>query len=214
MQPIRTAIVEDDRRYRAALAALLEATPGFTLTAEHGAAGPLLAELGPDGAPWDLVIMDIHLPDTSGIEATRTLKRAAPAVTVVNLTVFDEPSTILAAICAGADGYLLKSTPFDEVLEALLAVTSGGSALTPAVARTVLSLVRQGPAQAPIDHGLSDRELDVLRDLARGQLCKQIAAERALSIHTVRTYVRRIYIKLQVGTLAEAVAAAYRAGLL
>ena len=129
---------------------------------------------------------------------------------------FDEPATILLAICAGADGYLLKSTPADELLDQLLAVTRGGSPLTPNVARTILDLVRSASsAQATRKPGpaLSDREHEVLVDLARGLVCKQIAANRGISLHTVRTYIRRIYEKLQVGTIAEAVATAIRSGL-
>jgi DNA-binding NarL/FixJ family response regulator len=167
------------------------------------------------GPTWDLVVMDIDLPDMSGIEATRHLKAAAPGVSVVNLTVFDEPATILQAICAGADGYLLKSTPAEELIEQLLGVTQGGSPLTPGVARTLLEMVRARPSQPKVPAlGLSDREQEVLRDLARGLVCKQIADAHGLSVHTVRTYVRRIYEKLQVETIAEAVAVAARSGLL
>jgi len=141
------------------------------------------------------------------------MKAVAPTLPIVNLTVFDEPSTILLAICAGSDGYLLKSTPADELLDQLLAVTRGGSPLTPNVARTILEIVRSTP-HGPVPHAaLSDREQEVLRDLARGLVCKQIAADRGISLHTVRTYVRRIYEKLQVATIAEAVATAIRSGL-
>ncbi|MEQ1572121.1 MAG: response regulator transcription factor [Myxococcota bacterium] len=213
--PIRTVVVEDDRRYRTALCSVLESTPEFALAAEFDAAGPMLEVARGARPPWDLVILDIHLPDQSGIAATRALKRAVPGLPVVNLTVFDEPSTILEAIHAGADGYLLKSTPLDDMLDGLIGVIRGGSALTPAVARTVLSLVRGASPQPKASAGvLSDREQQVLRDLARGLQCKQIASDHGLSIHTVRTYVRRIYEKLQVGTLAEAVAAAIQSGIL
>jgi DNA-binding NarL/FixJ family response regulator len=212
MDPIRIAVVEDDRWYRTTLRTLLESEPQFAFVAAYERGEALLAEI--DGEPrWDLVLMDIDLPGISGIEATRRLKAEVPSVSVVNLTVFDEPATILQAICAGADGYLLKRTPADELVEQLLGVAAGGSPLTPGVARTVLQLLRAGPAGGRTELPLSEREQDVLRDLARGLVCKQIADARGISIHTVRTYVRRIYEKLRVETLAEAVAVAVRSGL-
>ncbi|MEQ1508355.1 MAG: response regulator transcription factor [Myxococcota bacterium] len=219
--PVRVVVVEDDRRYRASLQTLFEAEPAFALAGvfEDPIALLDLAEAHRDRGerpPWDLVVMDIDLPQLSGIEAGRRLKAAVPGLALVHLTVFDEPATILAAICAGADGYLLKHTRPDELIEQLLAVTHGGSPLTPGVARTLLELVRSRElpaAKVAIPLGLSDRELAVLQGLARGLVCKQIADAHGLSLHTVRTYVRRIYEKLQVATIAEAVAVATRSGL-
>jgi DNA-binding NarL/FixJ family response regulator len=214
--PVRVVVVEDDRRFRSTLQTLFESAPEFALVDAFESAVELLERIEHtrEPPPWDLVVMDIDLPDMSGIEATRRLKAVAPELPVVNLTVFDVPSTILQAIQAGADGYLLKSTPVDEVIEQLLAVTNGGSSLTPIVARTILELMR-APKKVPVGDVpvLSEREQETLSDMARGLGCKQIAAERNLSVHTVRTYVRRVYEKLQVGTSAEAVARAIRAGL-
>src|SRR4030095_16814022 len=145
--PVRVVVVEDNPAYRSTLQALFESTPEFEFVAGFERAAPALArvEQNTDPPPWDLVVMDIDLPDISGVEATRRLKAVAPALSIVNLTVFDEPSTILLAICAGSDGYLLKSTPADELLDQLLAVTRGGSPLTPNVARTILELLRSTP---------------------------------------------------------------------
>lgn len=219
--PIRTVVVEDDRRYRASLCTLVESEPGLALAGAFEDPVSLLDEAEAyrdrgERPPWDVVLMDIDLPRMDGIEGTRHLKVAVPGVAVVNLTVFDEPATVLRAICAGADGYLLKRTPPDELVEQVVAVTQGGSPLTPTVARTLLGFVRTEPkaAAAPVvPLGLSDREREVLQDLARGLVCKQIADERGISIHTVRTYLRRIYEKLRVDTIAEAVAVAIRSGL-
>ena len=219
--PIRTAIVEDDTRYRSAVRATLDSEPPFRCVAEYERTAPFLNAVENSGLPWDLVLMDIHLPDGSGIDATRAIKKKFPEVPVVVVTVFDEPAMILSAICAGADGYLLKSTPLDEMIELLSGVMQGGSSLTPNVARTVLGLVREAtPILATTTDAtdrhlvLSDREQAVLKQLAHGLQCKQIAADLDISIHTVRTYVRRIYEKLHVATLPEAVAAAIRAGVM
>ncbi len=226
---IRLVVVDDNPRYRNALQTLFRAEPGFELTGVFDHPPPMLrlaeeARRRGEAPPWDLTLMDVEMPEMDGIEATRRLKAIAPTMAVVHLTVFDEPATILSAICAGSDGYILKSTPLEEMVELLSAISAGGSPLTPNVARTVMGMVRdtasgvQPPEASRFGgHGpslvLSSRERDVLRGLARGLLYKQIADDLGISIHTVRTYVRRIYEKLRVGTAAEAVAAAIRDGI-
>jgi DNA-binding NarL/FixJ family response regulator len=220
VSPVRTVLVEDDRVYRSALRQILDHQPPFRCAAEYDHAAQVLRALDRPRPPWDLVLMDLHLPDGSGIDATREIKQAVPDLPVVVVTVFDEPATILSAICAGADGYVLKSTPLDEMIDLLSGVLRGGSSVTPEVARTVLALVREATPstaarslESDLRLVLSQREQDVLREIARGQQAKQIAADLEISVHTVRTYVRRIYEKLHVATLPEAVAAAIRAGL-
>jgi DNA-binding NarL/FixJ family response regulator len=213
----RIAIVEDDARYRVGLTALLGADPSFAVEDAFPAAGPLVerAEASGSNPPWDLVIMDLGLPDLSGVEAIRRLKERHAALPVVAFTVFEEPATILEAICAGADGYLLKRTPADELVRQLRAVVAGGSPLTPGVARTVLEVVRRhesAPDAGPTDQKLSisGREREVLKLLAEGLVHKQVADRLEISLDTVRTYVRRIYQKLQVKTVAQAVSRAIR----
>ncbi len=216
---VRVAVLEDDAHYRRGLESLIEYAPGFALAASHERAHALLSELERRiargaGPGWDLLLTDLGLHESSGIEVTRRARRLAPDLPVVVLTVFEEPSTILEAICAGADGYLLKKTPPAELLAQLRAIVEGGSPLTPGVARSVLDLLRSGarPAQvAPLpDLHLSGREREVLRLLVRGLGYKQVAAELGVSIDTVRTYIRRIYGKLQVHSVAEAVGRAIR----
>jgi DNA-binding NarL/FixJ family response regulator len=227
---VRIANVEDDPRYRESLVRVFEAARGFALAGTFGAAEPALEAAG-RGAEWDLVVMDIGLPGMGGIEATRRLKRVRPALAVVMLTVFEDPPTILEAICAGADGYTLKKTPAPELLELLRSVAEGGAPLTPGVARQVLGLVRAGrlkaapaPTTAPTaatglpdadepSVALTPREQDVLRALTRGLSYKQVAGELALSIDTVRTHIRALYKKLQVHSVAEAVGRALREGI-
>src|SRR2546423_393412 len=122
--------------------------------------------------------MDLDLPGMNGIEATRRLKALCPAVTVVVLTVFEDPGTILEAIGAGADGYLVKQTSAGDLLAQLRAAAAGGSPLTPRVARTILDLVRDSHTpRAPVkDLRLSDREQAVLHALVEGLSYKQAAA--------------------------------------
>lgn len=217
--PHRVGIVEDDARYRAGLVALLQHAPDFDCAAVHGSALEALGALERDGeaaplASCDLVLMDLGLPGLGGVEATKRLKRARPNLRVVVCTVFEDPDRILGAICAGADGYLLKRTPPAEMLEHLRAVFAGGAPLTSAVASTVLRLLRDPDDRArPADEEappLTERERDVLRSLVRGLAYKQVADELGLSIDTVRTHIRGIYRKLQVHSVAEAVGRAIR----
>jgi len=221
------ALAEDDYNYRSSLESLLTLDESFTLAASHGSAIPLLerAETARRwGIPpeWDVVLMDIELPGMDGIDAVARLKGLWPGLRVVMLTAFEDPGRILRAICAGADGYLLKKASVDEVLEEVRGVLAGGSPLTPAVARAVMAHVRDsspGSAAAPPSSGtsaeaadarLSERELEVLRGLVEGLGYAGVADRLCLSVDTVRTYVRRIYQKLHVHSAAEAAAKAVR----
>jgi DNA-binding NarL/FixJ family response regulator len=214
-------IIEDDPRYRHSLETLFSNTRGFRLDMSFGSAHAMLHELEKNQEPpWQLALVDIELPGMNGIEATRRLKQHLPALTVVMLTVFEEPSLILEAIIAGADGYLLKKTPAPELLAQLKAIASGGSPLTPDVARTVLSLLRERTPKrisgqffrtaSPTRLDLTEREHAVLQALVKGLSYKQVAANLNISIDTVRTHIRAVYRKLQVHSVAEAVARAIR----
>ncbi len=217
-------IVEDDPHFRAGLEALFSEDPGFFVAGSYASAVAFLESVEQATArgvvpTWDLVLMDIELPRMSGIEATARLKQLAPQVPVVVVTVFEEPATILDAICAGADGYLLKKTPVPELLAQLRSVVGGGSPLTPGVARSILNLVRRGSDKpdrrqaTPTRLDLSEREQEVLRCLTRGLSYKQVADELGVSADTVRTYIRRTYQKLQVHSVSEAVSRAIHEGL-
>lgn len=221
----RTVTIEDDRRYRRSLGLLLRETSGFRLVDSFGTAEAALRsiEAASDPPPrWDLVLMDLDLPGMDGIQATARLGEVSPETTVVVLTVFEDPGTVLEAICAGADGYLAKRLPPDEIIAELRAVMDGGSPLSPGVARTVLRLVRRlsdgrprsrqdGPGPADLD--LTPREQDVLACLVEGLTYRGVATELDISTNTVRSHVRSIYAKLQVGNVAEAVNRAIREDL-
>ena len=219
--PLRLATVEDDPRYRNGLAMLLRGLPGFTHAASFGAAEPVLAavrkarELGMP-MPWDVVLTDMGLPDADGVALTTEVKRLFPKMRVVVLTVFDEPARVLAAICAGADGYLLKSSGSEELIEQLEAVVRHNAPLSSALANTVLRLVREsqvdrpGPANLPRDLGLTQRQLTVLRGLVEGLSYREIGERMEISLDTVRSHIRQIYAALQVHSVAEAVSYALR----
>jgi len=214
----RIAIIEDDRRYRVSLERLIASAQDPQLAGSYGCAEDALraADRQPTARPWDLVLMDLELPGMSGMEATRRLKEWWPQVQVVTLTVFEEPGTVLEAICSGADGYLSKSAAGAEILDQARVVLAGGGSLSPGVARTLLELVRnplprpQGDAAAPSRVDLTDREQEVLRALVQGLSYKQIASTLGISLDTVRSHVKHIYRKLQVHGVAEAVGRAIR----
>jgi DNA-binding NarL/FixJ family response regulator len=217
--------VEDDSRYRAGLEALLEHSADFELVDSFPSADAALTalrerETGGRVPGWDLVLMDLDLPGTDGIAATRVVKSLTPAVTVVVLTVFEASHTVLQAICAGADGYLAKRAQPAEILEELRAVMAGGAPLSAGVARTVLELLRrqagdraQRGLHGPSRLDLTQREQDVLRCLVGGMSYKQVAHQLDISHDTVRSHVRSVYSKLQVHSVAEAVSRAIREGL-
>lgn len=217
---IRVIVIEDDPRYRSTLVELLRHTEGFVPLAAFGDPRVAVAEVEAasrreTGLPWDLVVTDLDMPGMHGIEVTRRIKAALPGSRVVVLTVFEEPATILEAICAGADGYLLKKARAPELLAGLRIVADGGAPLTPAVARKVLELMRGfGPpaegAPAPSRLDLTEREQQVLRGLVEGLAYKQVADVLGIGLGTVRTHVTGIYRKLQVHNVAEAVSRAVR----
>lgn len=214
------AAIEDDPRYRAGVERLLERAEAFRLAGAFGSAEEALraAERDGLGKRWDVVLMDLELPGMSGIDATRRFKERWPQSKVVVLTVFEEPRTVLEAICAGADGYLLKSASGEEILDQLHVALGGGASLTPGVARTVLGMLREplprprrdADVTPPARMDLTPREQDVLRALVQGLAYKQVASTLDISVDTVRYHIKAIYRKLQVHGVAEAVTRAVR----
>lgn len=197
-------IVEDNAGLRASLIDLLEGSADFRVVMGAGSAEELLAA-APE-AP-EVALVDLGLPGMSGIELIARLVRDYPGIACVAHTVFEEPELVFGCLRAGAAGYLLKGCTQSQLLESLRSLEEGGAPLTPRIARLLLSEFRdetRGP--------LSDRELEVLKHLARGLSYKEIAALLVVSSHTVHTHVKHIYEKLQARGRREAVAKARRRG--
>jgi len=220
----RIAVIEDNVRFRRTLEQLFRHAPGFELAASFGMPPPALAAAeravaGRQGPGWDVVVMDIEMPVMNGIEATRRLKALLPGVKIVVLTVFEQPETIVQAICAGADGYLLKKSRVPELLDGLRSVVQGGAPLTPGVASSLLALLRAyrpgdgSGGTEPRRLDLTEREQQVLRSLVDGLSYQQAADSLGISLGTVRTHITSIYRKLQVHSVAEAVTRAIREGI-
>ena len=211
---MRLALIEDDVRFRRSLELLFSRTEGLSVVGSFGAAQPALTASAGPHCPWDVALVDIDLPDMSGIEVTRRLRARHRQSSVLMLTVFEEPATMLQAICAGADGYLLKSTPVPQLVAAVRAAADGGAPLTAPVARAVFDLVRRlgarEAASSPERLQLSEREREVLRCLVAGNSYQATAKAFDVQLDTVRTYVRSLYRKLHVHNAVAAVARALR----
>ena len=208
MSSIRLALVEDDPEVRELLHGYLCRQPEFdcVLTAESAEA--FLRELPDLLHPPEVVLLDIQLPGLSGIELLPLLRQRLPAADVLMQTVFDDADRIYQALCAGATGYLLKSTPPAEIKAALLDVAHGGAPMSRAVARKVLGYFKPSPAAPAAD--LTPRERQVLEGLVDGLSEKQVAARLDLSTQTVHSYIKQLYRKLHVRSRAELVRQAMR----
>jgi DNA-binding NarL/FixJ family response regulator len=208
--PIRIALVEDDARTRAGLAAEIGADRDFVLEGSFASMEAALPELL--RRPPDVLLADVGLGGMSGIEGVRRYRAQHPEALVLMLSVLGDDGSVFEAVCAGAHGYLLKDTPPEGLRAALRELVAGGAPMTPHIARRVLTMFRRVPAPEG-DHGLSPRELDVLRALGQGHSYKTAAGALGLSLDTVRFHVRHIYAKLHVHSKSEAVLAALRRGI-
>lgn len=209
---IRVTVIEDQPDLRDGLAMLINGSEDCRCTQTFGSMEAALKEIDPE--PPDVVLLDIGLPGMSGIEGARELKLRYPNLLVLMLTVYGDDQRIFEAMCAGACGYLLKTTPRDRLLDCLREVIAGGAPMSPEVARRVVELFRQyhPPQHAPCN--LSPQENRLLRLLGEGHHYKTAATELGISVHTIRFHLRSIYSKLEVHSKSEAVAKALREGLI
>jgi DNA-binding NarL/FixJ family response regulator len=205
---LTVAIVEDQPRIRESLRILISCTDGFTCTGAFETMEGALARIG-ENLP-DVVLTDIGLPGMSGIDGVRELKSRYPDLTLIIMTVYDDDKRIFDALCAGACGYLLKKTPPARLLEGLREAASGGSPMSPEVARRVVSLFRDMRPPEHSDCQLTPHEVRLLKLLVEGHNYKTAAAELNLSVNTIRFHMKSIYGKLQVHSKSEAVAKGLR----
>ncbi len=199
---ISVAIVEDDSGVRRSLEWLLKSSDEFSCAGSCASAEDALRVL-PKVAP-DVVLMDINLPNRSGIECAAQLKELLPSAQVVMITVYDDAEKVFNALRAGASGYILKRAAPERILQAIREVHAGGVPMSSEIARKVLGAFRQ-PAATPAEaENLSRREHEVLELLARGCSNKEIADKLSISIETVTWHLRHIYSKLHVRSRTQA----------
>ena len=207
----RVAIFEDNKLMRNGFEAICNGTPGLTCCGVYPDVSDLDFKM--NRSKPDVVLMDIELPGTDGIAATRNIVTEWPEVKILIQTVFEDDDKIFDAICAGASGYILKSTPPARLVEAIHEVAGGGSPMSPYIANRVLKLFQQfaPPSTQPDDKlKLSAREKEVLSLMTEGYNVHLIADKMFLSYETIRSHVKRIYKKLHVASASEAVAKAIR----
>jgi DNA-binding NarL/FixJ family response regulator len=198
------AVVEDDSGLRQQIVQILNASPDIRCVGAFSTAEEALSEI-PNLAP-SVVLMDIRLPGMSGIECVAKLKQMAPALQIIMLTVYEDSERLFRALKAGANGYLVKSSPPEQLLEAIRDVYTGGSPMSSHIARKVVQyfhLIGLAPIQK---QNLSAREQQVLELLSTGFIYKEIADQLDIGVETVRTYVKGICRKMHVRNRVEAVA--------
>ena len=201
---IKTIIYEDNETLREALSFLIEGTDGFLLSGAFGDCINAVEQVKKYDP--DVILMDIDLPQVSGIEAVKLIKKRFAYVDILMLTVFDDDERVFESIKAGATGYLLKKTSPARIIDAIREVFEGGAPMSPSIARRVMQNLHNRPNHVDKISQLSNRELQILQILVEGKSYKMVADTCEITIETVRTHIKRIYEKLQVHSVTEAVA--------
>lgn len=206
MSGIKVIIFDDNDSLRDSIAMLLQDTDDFTLVGSYMHCLDVIENIE-DTKP-DVVIMDIDMPGMNGIEGVKLIRRKFPTVQILMLTVFDDDKKVFAAIKAGADGYILKNAEPQNLLNAISEVYNGGVPMTPGIARKALHHFQAILPDEQKDYRLSLREKEVLGLLVDGLSYKMIAGKLNITYDTVRAHMKKIYEKLHVASMTEAVAKA------
>ena len=207
----RVAVIEDRKEIREALRLLIDGTPGCSTTGAFGSMEEALPLIGRN-LP-DVALVDLGLPGMSGIDGIRLLKQKYPKLKLLVLTVYQDDERIFDALCAGADGYLLKKTPPSRLVESLRDTLAGGAPMSPEVARKVVTVFREVRPAKNEQCDLTSQELEVLRLLVQGHNYKTAADVLGVSVNTLSFHMRNVYSKLEVHSKSEAVAKALRNGI-
>lgn len=206
--PIRVVLFDDNKDLRDMFRMLVDTQADMVCVAVHPDLSQLMRDI--DAARPDVIVMDIQMPGMNGIEGVKAIRARYPQAHILMQTVFEDDDKVFDAICAGANGYILKTADVEDLVKAIREVHAGGSAMTPAIAFKVLERFRVNapPTEPASDPGLSEREKQVLALLVKGHSYKMVAVDLGLSYHTVDSHIRRIYEKLHVRSSTEAVSKA------
>jgi len=209
MKKIRVALFEDNRNLREGLFKLLETSDQFTCVGAFANCERAVDNI--EETQPDVILMDIEMPLVNGIEGVRLIRERFPDVKIMMETIFEEDEKIFQSICNGAQGYILKSTPPEEILSAVKEIYEGGAPMSPVIASKVLRMFKSNLAgQTDISFNLSSREKDILKCLVEGMSYKMIASTCFISADTVNGHIKNIYRKLHVHSKGEAVAKAIK----
>ena len=213
-KPLRIIIFDDNINVRESIELLLSTTDNMQLIAAYENCKNLISNIG--NSKPDIVLMDIDMPILNGIDGVKLLRTKFPELPVLMLTGFEDDEKVFASLCAGANGYVLKNINMESLINYINEVHNGGAPMTPVIARKVLNqFTKLQPAQASSEeYNLSSREKDVLQLLVKGKSYKMIADELNISYETVHSHIRRIYQKLQVNSLGEAISKTISGNLL
>jgi DNA-binding NarL/FixJ family response regulator len=209
MTPIRVAIIEDHDDFREGLTHVLNFTVGFSCVGSFASVEDAIN----DFPETDVVLLDIHLPGKSGTDSIQEIKKKSPSAFIIMLTVFDDDENVFRSIVNGADGYILKKTPPAQVLTAIQDAATGGTPMTPYIARRVIELFKHFAPSGKEDYSLTTRELEILQQLVLGLDNYEIADKLFISRETVRNHIKHIYEKLHVHSKSQAVAKALKQGI-
>lgn len=204
---INVAIIEDDLLIGNGLMSYLNSSNGFKCIAHYPSCIQAIEKIKLN-LP-DVLLMDISMPEMSGIECTKILKCLFNDLIIIMLTVFNDDKKIFDSLKAGASGYILKQTPMEKILDMIKEAYEGGAPMTPSIARKVLNYFNESNKQI-INYHLSKREKEILDELVTGSTYNKISETLFISIDTVRTHIKNIYSKLHVNSKAEAVAKALK----
>lgn len=210
-KPVRVLLADDQTLFRSGLARLLDEDHRVTVVAaakDGVEAVRLCRQIKPD-----VVLMDVKMPNLDGIQATEQIAAACPGIPVLILTTFEADSQVLAALKAGARGYVLKDSEPEAIISSILAVRSGEQVMAGAVAQRVLGMITGDVTPKDFYDGLTAREIEILKLIAGGAANKQIAYKLSISEKTVRNHISNMYEKLQIFDRSQAVLYAARKGL-
>lgn len=205
---INVILYEDNPQLREGLSMLLNGSEGFEVIGAFRNCNNVVSEV--EALKPDVILMDIDMPGTNGIEGLKLIRQVNTDVKILMLTVFDDNKNVFEAIKNGANGYLLKKTPPAKLLEYIQEAHTGGAPMSSSIATQVLKMFSQVHSDGNSDYHLSDREKQVLQWLVNGYSYKMIASEMFISIDTVRSHIKKIYEKLHVNSKSEAVAKAFK----
>jgi len=204
-------IFDDNPGRRESLRMLLESHSEFIVTGDFADCSNVKAQI--EQLQPDVVLMDIQMPLVDGLEGVRIIKEYFPNIYVIMQTVFEDDEKIFDAMRYGASGYILKKTDPRQIIQAIEEVRNGGSPMTPSIATRVLHFFRKQHETKPDQYGLSEREKEILQFLVDGMSYKMIAERLDISYNTVNSHIKKIYDKLQVHSVSEAVSKAIRSNI-